>query len=64
MSQCKINIVIDGYFFCGKSIFVKVLVKEFNYFFIDFGVMYCGIMWYVMMYDIIFGGIVDIEGLK
>lgn len=43
-----IIIVVDGFFVCGKSMFVKVLVKELDYIYIDIGVMYCVVMFYFL----------------
>lgn len=48
----KIIIVIDGFFFCGKSILVKVFVKVLNYGFVDFGVMYWVVILYLLEYKI------------
>lgn len=43
-----INIVIDGLVLSGKSIVVKIIVKNLNYIYFDIGVMYCCVIYLVL----------------
>ncbi len=62
----KINIAIDGPVGCGKSTTAKALAKKLNYNFLDTGVMYRAIAYYlhnkkILAFDVLETNLIDIK---